>query len=131
VILTAATETAEAGVPWWVGPAVAITVAVLGALGLIITRIVRGPVEIKDLWAENRLLRADVDLLMKERKVQQTFNRIVGKGYDALSNVVERMTEETGIQPKYQGTEHDDIARARALLLDLDRIQQDSEAAAS
>lgn len=112
-----------ADLPGWVVPVASILVALIGALALIIVRRTRGPVEIPALWEENRKLRADltelsqrVDGLIASREDQLTVNRIMGEGFDALSNGVERMS----VQPTFTPPESEAISRARALRDDTD-----------
>lgn len=120
-LLNAAADVAAA-VPWWVSPAAVVVAAVLSAAALVIVRKVRGPVEIQDLWRENRQLRADlaetdakVERLLQSSQHQMTVNRVMGEGFDALSNYVERTS---GAAPAFTLQEREAVQRARALRSD-------------
>lgn len=106
----------------WVTVGGAVIVAVLTGVVTLIVRLTRAPVEVRDLWAENRALRADyeelntkVDSLIQDRETQLSVNRIMGEGFDALSNYVERESELAGRRPTFTPREHQAIERARAL----------------
>lgn len=106
----------------WLVPGATVLAAALGAVGLLVVRIVRGPVTIQDLWKENRQLRIDlaktdakVDRLMQSYQHQMTVNRVMGEGFDALSNYVERTS---GAVPSFTWQEREAVERARALRSD-------------
>lgn len=125
VALIIAAETSGPELPPWVGVGATILCAVIAALGVVIVRLLRGPVEVKDLWAENRLLRTDlarvegkVDALLRDREKQITVNRTMVDGFDALSNYVEREAEAAGRPPRFTRAEHEAIETAKALRQD-------------
>lgn len=106
----------------FLGPSITVGVAVIGALALIIVRLTRQPVEVRDLWAENRALRADlndveakVGILMQERGRQADVNRTVGEGFDATLSYIDRESEREGHPPRFTRSEREAIDRARAL----------------
>ena len=120
ILLAAATSDVPGSV--WVTVGGAVVVAVLTGIVTLVVRLARTPVEVRDLWAENRALRADiealsvkVDSLIEDRETQLSVNRIMGEGFDALSNYVERESELAGRRPRFSHREHDAIERARAL----------------
>jgi len=108
-------------IPAWVAPAAVVAAALVSAAALIIVRRVRGPVTIQDLWAENRQLRKDldvvsgkVDTLIEDRDEKHRVNRIIGEGFDALDNAVER----AGVALRFTRLEEQALDRARALRAD-------------
>lgn len=110
-------------VPGWLVSLSPLIVALIGALALVVVRLIRGPVTIQDLWAENRKLREDLTTvqgqvrgLMRASNTQLSVNRIMGEGFDALSNAVER----SAVPIHYTPHEHEAIDRARALRSDDD-----------
>lgn len=119
--------------PPWAGPVFTLAGLIGGWVIAVVLKVLRGPVEVKDLWTENRALRAElgslradhtgridavnakVDKLLRERQTQRTYNRAFADGFDAQSRLIERMVDETGVRPKYGPGEHEAIERARAL----------------
>ena len=105
-------------VPAWLAALSPIIVAIIAALGVVLARLIRGPVTVQDLWNENRQLRTDLTKvegqvrgLMRANSTQLTVNRILGEGFDALSGAVER----SGLALSFTPAEHTAIDRARAL----------------
>lgn len=129
--------------PVWAGPTFTLAGVVITASVFVIVKLLRGPVEVKDLWGENRELRAEVkavrastdaaiasvnlklDSLLREREIQRTYNRAFADGFDAQSRIIERMVQETGVHPKYGPGEHEAIERARALRLAVESEEGD------
>jgi hypothetical protein len=120
---------AEAGVPptAWITFGGGLLAAIIGGVVALIVRVTRTPVQIQDLWAENRKLREDhtalegkVERLILSRETQLNINRIMGEGFDALSNYVEREAEIAGRMPRFTQREHEAIDKARALRADED-----------
>lgn len=128
VALAAVNGEEIAGIPGWLWTIIGgVIVAAISGVALIIVRITRGPVEVKDLWAENRSLRADlttleekVDGLLADREFQLNVNRVMGEGFDALSTAIERDAEINGTRPHFTKSEHDAIDRAKKLRIELD-----------
>lgn len=104
-----------------------VLVAIIGGVVALIVRVTRTPIQIQDLWAENSRLRDRVDSLdrtvrrlISDRNSQLDINRIVGEGFDALSNYVEREAELAGRKPRFTSREHEAIERAKAIRNDDD-----------
>ncbi len=120
---------AEAGIPptAWITFGGAVLVAIISGVVALIVRVTRTPIQIQDLWAENAKLRDRVDgldgtvrRLITDRNQQIDINRIVGEGFDALSNYVEREAEAAGRSPRFTAREHEAIERAKAIRNDDD-----------
>lgn len=79
--------------PSWVAPSVVIAAAILALIGVVLGVVLRKPVQITELWTENRQLRSDMDAMDQKftRKLRQIVagQQIVGKGFVALSETVE------------------------------------------
>lgn len=79
--------------PSWVGPAVVILASMLALVGIILGVVLRKPVQVTELWNENRSLRSDMDAmdLKFTQKIRQVIQgqQIVGDGFIALSETVE------------------------------------------
>jgi hypothetical protein len=128
VLATAAAPAAIAdpGFGPFIVPAAMVVVALLGIISALLVRVIRGPVEVRDLWTENRTLRADlekvdgkVDTLIaegrKREEAQHKINRTMGDGFDALSNFVEREAIRIGQPPAFTSDERIAVEKARAL----------------
>lgn len=111
----------------WVTFGGGVVVAIITGIVALIVRLTRTPIQIQDLWAENAKLRDRVDgldgtvrRLISDRNQQIDINRIVGEGFDALSNYVEREAEAAGRSPRFTPREHEAIERAKAIRNDDD-----------
>jgi len=107
-----------------------IVVALIGAGGIITVRRTRGPVTIQDVWGQLQLVQEkndkltarveqlEVDGRKKDEKhdAQVRINRIMGDGFDALANAVERSQVAIDFLP----SEHQAIDHARSLRSDGD-----------
>ncbi|WP_424448839.1 hypothetical protein [Microbacterium arborescens] len=120
---------AESGIPptAWITFGGAVLVAIISGVVALIVRVTRTPIQIQDLWAENAKLRDRIDSLdgtvrrlISDRNQQIDINRIVGEGFDALSNYVEREAEAAGRSPRFTPREHEAIERAKAIRNDDD-----------
>lgn len=119
IAAAAAVVTSEnSEIPPWLVPLTTFVGTVIGAIALVIVRKVRGPVTVQDLWAENRLLRSDVDTqgrqiqaLMQAQNTQINVNQDIGFGFDALLQYIDR----TDTDPDFTVNERSAIDRARAL----------------
>lgn len=107
---------------WGLG--VTLIVALVGGMVTLIVRFVRGPVQVQDLWKENRDLRTEmkgledrltarIETLQKTLSDQATDASVLAEGFDALSNYVERTSG--GRRPSFNPEELEPIERARAL----------------
>lgn len=55
----------------WMPWIVSLAIAVIGFGGIIVGRIIRPPVTMNDLWAENRKMRDDIDALIEDRETDR------------------------------------------------------------
>lgn len=113
-LLTTPATTAQ--LPAWVGPTVLIVTAVIALIGGILVARTRRPVGITDLWAENRSLRNDMNEMDRKftARIGQVVDRqqVIGKGFVALSNGIERAK----VKPILQDGEQELIDAARAAI---------------
>lgn len=117
-VVTTAVTSQDSNIPPWSVPVASVVGAAIAGTALIIVRKVRGPVTVQDLWAENRQLRADVDIqgqqiqaLMRAQNTQINVNQDIGFGFDAVLNYIDR----TVAEPEFTVNERSAIDRARAL----------------
>lgn len=86
--------------PSWVGPAVVILASILALVGIILGVVLRKPVQVTELWNENRSLHKDITEMRADynamdlkftQKIKQVIQgqQIVGDGFIALSETVE------------------------------------------
>lgn len=104
--------------PTQFGILVGIAGVLLTALTALIVAVVRKPVTVTDLWAENRSLRNDMDAMDKKftvyLKAISTRQQIVGEGFLALSDTV----EEAKVQLIFTPDRQKRIQAAREALAD-------------
>lgn len=114
--------------PSWLLPSSPFIIALIGGIAALVVRLIRGPVQMQDLWAENRLLRKEMQDIrdeveemrkayLSEKQEQMTINRTMGDGFVALSNFVQR-TNSGKTKPAFTEEEDRAIQAARALLGD-------------
>jgi hypothetical protein len=102
--------------PGWVGPTVTILGALIVLMGVILGVVLRRPVAITDLWAENRSLRADMtamDLKYSDKfKELASHQQTIGEGFIALSDTVEEAKVKLAFTPERSAA----IEKARTLI---------------
>lgn len=94
------------------GPLITLAVAIITALTLVVVALLRKPVQITDLWAENRLLKEDMTKLDKKLDRVIENQRVIGDGFIAQSDAIER----GGVTPVYTESEREKVDRAKRLL---------------
>lgn len=112
--------------PDWLLPSSPFILALIAGGITLIVRKIRGPVVIQDLWAENRLLRKEMQEIRDEitafrverdaeRKAQGIRDQTMNYGFIALSGFIER-THANKAKPQFTADEERAINAARDLL---------------